>query len=238
MLHPPHPAGGVPISPPPSLPDMSAKLDMQFVADGRGDLQATFGPEDVFDYLYAVFHSPTYRLRYAEFLKIDFPRLPLTTDADLFRELCGLGKRLVALHVMETSSTINREATALPSYPVAGNNMVGEDRVSRAAEGHEGRGDACRRPTLGRAGSPTLGEPGASTSTGSNISRACRRTCGNFMSAATRSATSGSRIAKDGRLSYEDISHYRRVVAALAETITLMEQIDAAIEEHGGWPLR
>jgi len=33
---------------------LSATIDMQFVFDGKGDLQATFGPEDVFDYLYAV----------------------------------------------------------------------------------------------------------------------------------------------------------------------------------------
>ena len=37
-------------------------------------------PEDVFNYIYAIFHSPTYRSRYAEFLKIDFPRVPLTSD--------------------------------------------------------------------------------------------------------------------------------------------------------------
>jgi HD superfamily phosphodiesterase len=42
---------------------------------------------------------------------------------------------------------------------------------------------------------------------------------------------------KGRALSYEDINHYRRVVAALAETIALMEQIDAVIAEHGGWPI-
>ena len=51
--------------------------------------------------MYAIFHAPTYRARYAEFLKIDFPRLPLTSNADLFRVLCRLGERLVALHLME-----------------------------------------------------------------------------------------------------------------------------------------
>ena len=55
----------------------------------------------MFHYAYAVFHSPTYRSRYAEFLKIDFPRLPLTSDVKLFRSLCVLGKELVALHLME-----------------------------------------------------------------------------------------------------------------------------------------
>lgn len=36
-------------------------------------------PEAIFYYIYAIFHSPTYRQRYAEFLKIDFPRVPLVT---------------------------------------------------------------------------------------------------------------------------------------------------------------
>jgi predicted helicase len=76
-------------------------LDLKFVPDSRGDLQQTFGPEDIFNYIYAVFHSPTYRERYAEFLKIDFPRLPLTSNADLFRQLCSLGDRLVGLHLMK-----------------------------------------------------------------------------------------------------------------------------------------
>jgi predicted helicase len=58
--------------------------------------------EDIFHYMYGVFHSRTYRNRYAEFLKIDFPRLPLTSNIELFRELCALGKELVALHLLES----------------------------------------------------------------------------------------------------------------------------------------
>jgi predicted helicase len=58
-------------------------------------------PENIFYYMYAVFHSPTYRSRYAEFLKIDFPRLPLTGNVALFRALCALGKELVGLHLLE-----------------------------------------------------------------------------------------------------------------------------------------
>ena len=49
--------------------DFSIKLNMPFLSDGRGDLQQTFGPEDIFNYIYAVFHAPTYRQRYAEFLQ-------------------------------------------------------------------------------------------------------------------------------------------------------------------------
>lgn len=59
-------------------------------------------PENIFCYIYAVFHSPNYRSRYAALLKIDFPRLPLTGSIDLFRTLGKLGGELVALHLLES----------------------------------------------------------------------------------------------------------------------------------------
>lgn len=80
----------------------SQKLGLEYIPDGAGDLAATFGPEDVFHYAYAVFHSPTYRSRYAEFLKIDFPRLPLTSNPALFAALVSLGRELVAFHLLKT----------------------------------------------------------------------------------------------------------------------------------------
>ncbi|MBZ0284359.1 MAG: hypothetical protein K8L97_26705 [Anaerolineae bacterium] len=80
--------------------DFTERLGLTFVPDGTGDLTTTFGPEDVFHYAYAVFHSPTYRERYAESLKMDFPRLPLTRDVDLFRSLCAKGKALVDFHLL------------------------------------------------------------------------------------------------------------------------------------------
>lgn len=96
----------------------ATRLKMSFISDGKGDRTETFGPEDVFDYMYAIFHSPTYRSRYAEFLKIDFPRLPLTSKPELFRTLCALGSELVSLHLME------QYAPRLASYPNVGDNTV------------------------------------------------------------------------------------------------------------------
>jgi Type ISP C-terminal specificity domain len=61
-------------------------------------------PEAIFYYIYAIFHSPTYRSRYAEFLKIDFPRVPLTRNVNLFRQLGELGEQLVNLHLMKSPS--------------------------------------------------------------------------------------------------------------------------------------
>ena len=58
-------------------------------------------PEDIFDYIYAVLHSPTYREKYKEFLKIDFPCIPYPTDAKTFHALAELGGQLVAIHTMK-----------------------------------------------------------------------------------------------------------------------------------------
>jgi predicted helicase len=107
------------------ISDISSKIDMQFIQDGKGDLQKTFGPEDIFNYMYAVFYSPTYRARYAEFFKTDFPRLPLTSNASLFRVLCSLGIQLVTLHLME------KKFQNVPKFDISGNNTVGTVRLQK-----------------------------------------------------------------------------------------------------------
>ena len=82
--------------------ELSEAVDLRFVPDGVGDLDETFGPEDVFHYAYAVFHSPAYRERYAEFLKRDFPRLPLTHRPCPLQGAMRLGRgtRLSSPHVL------------------------------------------------------------------------------------------------------------------------------------------
>ncbi|MDJ0504488.1 MAG: N-6 DNA methylase, partial [Nostocales cyanobacterium LE14-WE12] len=79
-------------------------------------------PEEIFYYAYAIFHSPTYRTRYAEFLKIDFPRLPLTSNQKLFHELAIKGEELVNLHLMK-SDKLN---TLITTYQTIGDNQVSE----------------------------------------------------------------------------------------------------------------
>ncbi|MEG4517119.1 MULTISPECIES: type ISP restriction/modification enzyme [unclassified Microcoleus] len=69
-------------------------------------------PEAIFYYIYAIFHSPTYRQRYAEFLKIDFPRVPLTSNDQLFKDLGAKGQALVDLHLMK-SKKLNKLITKM-----------------------------------------------------------------------------------------------------------------------------
>jgi predicted helicase len=100
------------------ITEFSQKLGLAFIPDGKGDRAQSFGPEDIFNYIYAVFHSPSYRQRYAEFLKIDFPRVPLTSNSTLFWELVQKGDQLVQFHLMKETG---RE---ISTYPIPGSNIV------------------------------------------------------------------------------------------------------------------
>ncbi|HRU24448.1 MAG TPA: helicase [Candidatus Latescibacteria bacterium] len=258
---PPGPGGRRPNLSPEFVEEVAGKIGMRFVSDGTGNLQegGTFGPEDVLHYMYGVFHSPAYRCRYAEYLKTDFPRLPLTSDRELFAELCRLGRRLVALHLMK------EHGDAPARYPVAGSNVV--ERVefspvpltpsSAGAEAFpspDGRGetDAAARP-----GSPLppLGEEGsafAPANEGVMREHPTGRVWINktqyfegvpedvweFHIGGYQVCHKWLKDRKGRTLTFDDIQHYCRVVAALGETIRLMEQIDDVIEEHGGFPFK
>ena len=58
-------------------------------------------PEEILGYIYAILYSPTYRERYYEFLKYDFPRIPLPKDIEYFRKLAALGQNLIDRHLLK-----------------------------------------------------------------------------------------------------------------------------------------
>ena len=80
--------------------ERTPNLNPEFIKEFSAKLGFTPSPEEIFYYAYAVFHCPTYRTRYAEQLKIDFPRLPLTSDSELFKKLVQKGNQLVNLHLL------------------------------------------------------------------------------------------------------------------------------------------
>ncbi len=65
------------------------------------DLPESVSPEAILAYIYAVLYSPTYRERYYDFLRYDFPRIPLPEDIDQFRTLAALGQRLMDSHLLK-----------------------------------------------------------------------------------------------------------------------------------------
>jgi len=191
------------------IEDCAAKLSMLFIQDGTGDRERTFGPEDIFNYMYAVFHSPTYRSRYAEFLKMDFPRLPLTSKPALFRELCTLGQQLVDLHLMET------KAPKMTGFPVAGDSTVEKVRYQEPHDDIKGR--IWINPTQYFEGIP--------------------KEVWEFHIGGYQVCDKWLKDRKGRQLTYDDLTHYQQVVSALAETMKLMESIDAVIDGSGGWPV-
>ena len=163
-------------------------------------------PEDIFHYIYAVFHSPGYRSRYAEFLKIDFPRLPLTGSLELFRALARLGGELVALHLMESprldqpmTEFIGRRDPEVEKITYS-NDTVWIDKAQ----------------TTGFRGVPE------------NV--------WNFHIGGYQVCAKWLKDRKGRTLSADDLAHYQKIVVALSETIRLMQEIDEVIEQHGGWP--
>ena len=77
-------------------------------------------PEEIFYYIYALLYSDTYRAKFAEFLKIDFPRVPFTTDYKLFKKMGEYGKKLVDLHLMKLEDL----DTPVAKFQGMGNNKV------------------------------------------------------------------------------------------------------------------
>lgn len=206
------PGGRRPNLAPEFIEDFAARLKMSFIPDGKGDLVNNFGPEDAFDYMYAVFHSPTYRSRYAEFLKIDFPRLPLTSKVELFRKLYALGSELVDLHLME------KHAPTITTYPVAGENKVDKVRYTAPGEAGSDQGRVwINREQYFEGVPPELW---------------------NFHVGGYQVLQKWLKDRKGRKLTYDNLTHYRHIVSALNETIRLMSEIDAAIEEHSGWPIQ
>jgi len=82
------------------LSELASAINIQ--QDGPYGLPKGLSPEDIFHYIYGILHSPGYRNRYDEFLKSDFPRVPLTSNVELFHTLAKFGSELVALHLLES----------------------------------------------------------------------------------------------------------------------------------------
>jgi len=192
--------GRTPNLAPKFVEELAGKLKLKFVPDGRGDIRKTFGPEDVFDYIYAILHSPKYRERYAEFLKTDFPRIPLTSNKALFRKLVKLGGGLVGLHLME-SPALNKKPG--PAFNVRGSSEVEKVRYEPESK------RVYINDTQHFQGVP--------------------QEVWDFHIGGYQVMRKWLKDRKGRRLTTDDVRHYRRVAVALAETMRHMKAIDKAI---------
>jgi predicted helicase len=177
----------------------------------RPDFRTTFAPIDILDYIYAVLHSPTYREKYKEFLKIDFPRVPYPKGRDAmhrasaFWQLVELGGEIRQIHLLE-SPKVNQFIT---SYPVDGDNTVGkvvfEDGrvyINYQKAAHSGRLEGLQYFD----GVPLI--------------------AWEFYIGGYQPAQKWLKDRQGRTLNFEDILHYQKIIVALTETHRLMQEVD------------
>ena len=99
------------------------------------NLPEGISPEEILAYIYAVLYSPTYRERYYEFLKYDFPRIPMPEDIDQFRTLAAFGQRLIDSHLLKDGSRLQVAPTGRPTptrhrFDGEGDGVIGRVRYA------------------------------------------------------------------------------------------------------------
>jgi predicted helicase len=159
-------------------------------------------PGEVFHYIYAILYTPAYAEKYAQFLKINFPRIPFTTDRELFDEMAQLGERLVALHLLDSPQI---------DPPLARFDGTGDCRVTRRKSEGFRYEEETERKYINQTQyfAPVPLEVWEYQVGGYQVLRKWLKD------------------RKDRELSTEEIRTYCRIVAALRTTIDVQEELDA-----------
>ncbi len=155
----------------------------------------------VFDYIYGVLHCPVYRETYAEFLKIDFPRIPWPSSPEVFWDVSDKGGQLRRLHVMEPA------AVGDTPYPFTGEESKGHSKVEKP----EFRGGAVWINKHQRF------ENAPEVSWEAYV--------GGY-----QPAQNWLKDRKGRTLDYEDVQHYQRILKILSETDRIMKTIEMPIK--------
>lgn len=168
------------------------------LADAYGKQHA---PEEIFHYVYAVLYAPAYREKYAEFLRMDFPRVPFTADAGLFEKYAALGARLTALHLLNSPEL---------DTPACRFNGQGDNRVGRGKQDGLRFDSVEQRVYINAAQyfAPIPTQVWAYQIGGYQV-------CEKWL-----------KDRRDRRLELADIQTYCRIVTALGETIEIQKEID------------
>jgi predicted helicase len=182
--------------------ELATQLRLRFT-DEKENNPGTFAPVDILDYIYAVLYSPTYRKKYQEFLKIDFPRVPYPENAEKFQKLTGWGAILRHIHLIDGEAPQMQEKTQeYALYPIQGDNKT-------------------EKPEY-RDGKIYLNK----TQYFENVPE----WVWNFYIGGYQPAQKWLKDRKGRQLSFGEIKHYQHIVRALWLTREIQEEIDKVIE--------
>jgi very-short-patch-repair endonuclease len=172
-------------------------------------IRGEFTPIDILDYIYAVLHSPTYREKYKEFLKIDFPRVPYPKDQDTFWKLVELGGEIRQIHLLE-SPVVDKP---ISKYPITGTNVVGKIKFELSPHSISPKGEK-----IFPVGKVYINE--------SQYFEDVPEVAWNFYIGGYQPAQKWLKDRKDRELQIDDIRHYLKIIVALTETDRLMKEVD------------
>jgi predicted helicase len=184
--------------------EIAEKLNLNFTNE-KESTKDTFAPIDILDYIYAVLHSPTYREKYKEFLKIDFPRVPYPKDQDTFWKLVKLGGEIRQIHLLE-SATVEQYIT---QYPIAGDNLVSR-KMSKNSPGYV----------------PNNETQGKVYINDEQYFDNVPLVAWEFYIGGYQPAQKWLKDRNGRKLEWEDIAHYQKIIVALCETDRIMKEID------------
>ena len=193
--------------------EIAKKINLTFTPEPE-PTENTFSPIDILDYIYAVLHSPSYRSKYKEFLKIDFPRVPYPENSELFWKLVALGGELRRLHLLESITADN----LITSYPEDGDNAVTRKITAKDWDLY----DSSRG--LGRV-----------WINDSQYVDQVPRVAWEFYIGGYQPAQKWLKDRHGRMLSIDDLVHYQKIIVALTETDRIMKAINVeiAIVEKG-----
>ena len=185
------------------------ELDSRF----HGNDSQHITPEQIFYYIYAVLYSNIYRTKYAEFLKIDFPRVPFTKDYKLFKKMADYGNRIVDLHLLESSEL---------DPPTARFQGKGNDKVEKV------RYENPPSPPFAKGG---LGGLGRLYINNDQYFEGISPEVWKYQVGGYQVCNKWLKDRKGRVLLVEEIKHYCKIITALKKTIDIQAKIDSVYPE-------
>ena len=183
---------------------IAKSLGLSFTAE-KETTAGTFAPIDLLDYIYAVLHSPTYREKYKEFLKIDFPRVPYPQDVETFWKLVKLGGEIRQIHLLESEKVEDY----ITSYPKDGDSKITTKIAKKDWELYDAE------KGLGRI---WINEE--------QYFDKIPLVAWEFYIGGYQPAQKWLKDRKERELDFDDIFHYQKIIVALTETHRIMQAID------------